>query len=75
MGAHFKSQSERCAHRGKFLAMHFEKKMTYAKIAEVTDKSQARVAQLVREGWRLVEQGHLQIKNGKVQLPNGKEVI
>lgn len=75
MGMQFKSQSERHAHRGKFLAMHFEKKMTYAKIAEVTGKSPSRVAQLVREGWRLVEQGHLQIKNGKVQLPDGKEVI
>lgn len=55
--------------------MHFEKKMSYAKIAEVTGKSPARVGQLVREGWRLVEQGRLQIKDGKIQLPNGKGVI
>ena len=45
--------------------MHFEKKMSYAKIAEATGKSPARVGQLVREGWRLVEQGRLQIKDGK----------
>lgn len=55
--------------------MHFEKKMSYAKIAEATGKSPARVGQLVREGWRLVEQGRLQIKDGKIQLPNGKGVI
>lgn len=75
MSVHFKSQSERYAHRGSFLAMHFEKKMSYAKIAEATGKSPARVGQLVREGWRLVEQGRLQIKDGKIQLPNGKGVI
>lgn len=75
MSVHFKSQSERHAHRGKFLAMHFEKKMTYAEIAKATGKSQARVGQLVREGWYLVEKGCLQIKDGKIQLPNGKGVI
>lgn len=75
MSVHFKSQSERYVHRGKFLAMHFEKKMPYAKIAEVTGKSPTRVGQLVREAWLLVEQGRLQIKDGKVQLRNGKVVI
>lgn len=55
--------------------MHFEKKMTYAEIAKATGKSQARVGQLVREGWYLVEKGCLQIKDGKIQLPNGKGVI
>jgi hypothetical protein len=58
-----------------FLAMHFEKKMTYAEIAKATGKSKLRVRQLVRKGCYLWEKGCLQIKDGKVRLQNGEDVI
>ena len=75
MAPNFKSRSDRVAHRGKFLALHFEKKMNYAQIAEAEGIGKIRVGQLVREGKRFLEQGQLEIRGGKICMPNGKEVL